>query len=755
MKRWLLMIAMFVSVGAAAAYPTAGAASSTEAVRFTDLQPASWAEGGIHYLADRGTIVGYGNGIYKPLHSITRAQAVTYLVRELYPDADPSGNSSFTDVTKKHMFYREIVIASEKGLAGGLPDGSFRPDAPISRGETAALLSRAYKITAGNRPGNLIDITGHWAETPIRLLASNGLVDGYPDGTFRPGRAVNRAEYAVFLARMIQHKRQQAIAAQHWDELLALMTLEEKAGQMLMPDIRMWQNKPTVEVNEGITAAVRDHRLGGLILFDKNIIGTEQLTTLNHKLQQLAGDVPFFIGIDQEGGVIKRIPGGTNLPGAMALGAARDAALSLEAGKVTGAELKALGINLNFAPVLDVNANADNPIIGIRSFGSDPDLVSELGTAFMKGLQSAGVMASAKHFPGHGDTTEDSHLGLPVVPHNRQRLEQVELRPFREAIKQGVDMIMTAHVAFPAIESRTLRSKKDGSNVHLPATLSDKVVTGLLRNELGFQGVVISDAFTMNAISEHFGEEEAVVMAATAGVDIILMPKDITAAFHAIIQAVHKGELEERQIDASVKRILKLKHAYGLFEAPVPLQQKLQDVRRIVSSPAHRATQQRIAESAVTVLQDGSGQLPYRMMGDDVIAIVAPNVLQAELIESLLQALDIPLRFTTHTFIQGESSRTAISEGIAEADFVIAASYQFRSPQSVYDWVGNQSLINDLNAQSKRYVLLSMGNPYELQLLRDVSAALAVYGAQEPNIAAGLKVIFGLAEARGVNPVSG
>lgn len=205
---------------------------------------------------------------------------------------------------------------------------------------------------------------------------------------------------------------------------------------MLMPDIRMWQNKPTTTINAGITSTVQDHKLGGLILFDKNIENREQLTTFNHQLQMLAGDIPLFLSIDQEGGSVGRIPGGTNLPGAMALGAVTDSALSLEAGKVTGAELKSLGVNLNFAPVLDVNVNPDNPVIGIRSFGSDAGLVSELGTAFMKGLQQEGVIATAKHFPGHGDTDVDSHLGLPVVAHDRQRLEQVELQPFREAIKQ-------------------------------------------------------------------------------------------------------------------------------------------------------------------------------------------------------------------------------------------------------------------------------------------------------------------------------
>ncbi|WP_274365544.1 glycoside hydrolase family 3 N-terminal domain-containing protein [Paenibacillus thermotolerans] len=755
MNNWQKFLAKLCFAGMVVFLAIVNVPGAEAAQRFTDLQNVSWAADDIHYLADRGTVAGYGSGSFKPLTSITRAQAVTYLVRELYPEATPSAERRYPDVPGTHMFHREIIIASDMGLAGGLPDGSFKPDAPISRAETVALLSRAYDLSAGNRQAKLRDIEGHWAEASIRLLASNGLVGGYSDGSFRPNRAVNRAEYAVFLSRVIQFKREQAIEAQDWDQLLSLMTLEEKAGQMLMPDIRMWQNKPTITANAGIASTVRDHRLGGLILFEKNITDMKQMTTLNHNLQELAGDIPLFLGIDQEGGVIKRIPGGTNLPGAMALGATRNSALSFEAGKVTGAELKALGVNLDFAPVLDVNVNPDNPIIGIRSFGSDPGLVSKLGVAFLKGLKQESVISAVKHFPGHGDTIEDSHLGLPVVAHDRGRLEQVELRPFREAIEQGADMIMTAHVAFPAIEDGTVRSKKDGSSISLPATLSRKVVTGLLRDELGFQGVVISDAFTMNGIAQHFGEEEAVVRAISAGVDIVLMPRNITDAFDAIVRAVKTGELQEQQLDASVKRILRLKHKYGLFAKPLPLplQSKLQNVQLVVGSASHRAIERRIAEAAVTALNDGGGRLAYQISDGDVVAVVAPNASQAQLIESLLKGLGLPRRFSVDTVIQGEASQEETARAITRADFVIAASYQFRSPLNKHNWPDYQALIHDLNTHSKPYVLLSLGNPYELIFLRDVSTALAVYGAEEPNISAGLRVIFGQSEAPGTLPV--
>lgn len=754
LKGWrrLSLVLGFTSILLVATHTNPGEAAAEQ--RFTDLGGAKWATDGIGYLADRGTVAGYGAGRFKPLLSITRAQAVTYLVRELYPEASPTNQKSFTDVPKSHRFQREIRIASDMGLAGGFPDGSFRPDEPISRAETAAMLTRAYPLAAGNLQTKLLDVRDHWAAASIQRLASNGLVGGYPDGTFKPNRSVNRAEYAVFLSRVIQFKRTQAIEGENWDALLSLMTLEEKAGQMLMPDIRMWQNKPTTAINAGITSAVQDHKLGGLILFDKNIESTEQLTTFNHQLQALAGDIPLFLSIDQEGGSVGRIPGGTNLPGAMALGAVADSALSLEAGKVTGAELKTLGVNLNFAPVLDVNVNPDNPVIGIRSFGSEAGLVSELGTAFMKGLQQEGVIATAKHFPGHGDTDVDSHLGLPVVAHDRQRLEQIELRPFREAIKQGVDMIMIGHIAFPALDNATVVSKKDGSKVVLPATLSKKVITGLLKEEMGFQGVVVSDAFTMKAIAEHFGEEEAVVRAVSAGVDIVLMPKNITGAHDAIVQAVNEGELSSQQIDRSVKRILQLKQAYGLFEPSRSLQVKLEQAKRTVGSKSHLAVEREIAEKSVTVLKAEDGQLPHPVTTDRIIAVVASTSVQAQQIESQLKALGLPKQTSVKTVVQGELSREEIAQATSKADFVIVSSNLSRAAQGSYNWAGYQAIIDDLNTRSTRYVLLSLGNPYELLHLRGVKNAIAVYGAQEPNLTAGLRVILGQNEARGKLPVT-
>lgn len=322
------------------------------------------------------------------------------------------------------------------------------------------------------------------------------------------------------------------------EKILEQMSLDEKVGQMLMPDLRMWEGTNTTAMNPGTAQLIKDYHLGGVILFGKNIVDQEQLIRFTDDLQKASGEIPLLIAIDQEGGNVSRIPGGTNMPGNMALGATGSKELAYQVGYTIGRELKELGINLNFAPVMDVNINPANQVIGIRSFGDDPRLVAELGVQYARGLQEAGVGAVAKHFPGHGDTDVDSHLGLPSILHDLDRLEAVELKPFREAIAAGVDMIMTAHVIFPVIDE-----------TGLPATLSYPVLTGLLRQEMGFEGVIVTDAFTMKAIADHFGESEAVVTAIKAGADLILMPRDVGLAHRSILEAVASGELSEEQIN--------------------------------------------------------------------------------------------------------------------------------------------------------------------------------------------------------------
>lgn len=720
--------------------------------RFNDLQYSKWAEDGIEYMAKRGTVAGYGDGKFKPAGLVTRAQAVTFLVRELYPEQleKPAEGTTYSDVPKTHAFNKEIAIASKNGLASGFPDGSFRPDAPLSRAEAAAFLTRAYSLSEGKQTANWSDTESHWAAAPILVMSSNGLVGGYSDGTYRPNQTVTRAEYAVFMSRLIQFERQAAIQAQDWDKLISYMTVSEQVGQMLMPDIRQWNGKVTTTVNEGLKSSIHNQDLGGLILFDKNIVDTRQVTTFTHNLQMESGDIPMFLGIDQEGGVIKRIPGGTNLPGQMALGATGDSALAEAAGLLTGEELKALGLNINFAPVLDINSNPDNPIIGMRSFSSDADLVTRLGLATITGLRQSGVIAAVKHFPGHGDTMVDSHLGLPVLTHNRERLESVELKPFQAAIENGVEMIMTAHIAFPAIDNEQVTSLKDGQRVPVPATLSKKVLNGLLREELGYEGVIISDAFTMDGIAEHFGEDQSVERAVNAGVDIILMPQNSAAAHQTLVNAVKNGTIPTETIHASVERILELKAKYGLFEHSESLTSKLAKLNQVIGSQGHREVEREIAERAVTLLASRDGKRPDSLQQGDRVVIVAAEEEQAKQLERQLKQASNNLSLKTDIALIGQAQT---KETVAKADYVILASYQFRNVASQFGWSAYQALINEMNTRNQRYTLLSLGNPYEMIYLKNIRSGLAVYGKQVPNTEAGINVLLGHQEATGKLPV--
>ncbi|MEK5643179.1 hypothetical protein BK138_02300 [Paenibacillus rhizosphaerae] len=733
----------------------AGSAAAEE--RFSDLQHSKWAEDGITYMAERGTVAGYGYGKFMPERQVTRAQAVTFMVRELYPQElqqEAGGGMTYTDVPKNHPFYLEIAIAAKHGLASGFPDSTFHPDAPMSRAETAAFLTRAYSLVKGQQPVTITDTAKHWAAAPILIMSSNGLIGGYSDSTFRPDRSVTRAEFAVFMSRVIRFERQGAIQAQDWDKLMSYMTVSEQVGQMLMPDIRQWNGQVTTAVNEGVKRSIHDQDLGGLILFDKNIVDARQVTTLTHDLQMEAGDIPLFLGIDQEGGVVKRIPGGTNLPGQMALGATGDTTLAEAAGRLTGEELKALGLQVNFAPVLDINSNPDNPIIGMRSFSSDPDLVTRLGLAEIQGLRQSGVIAGVKHFPGHGDTVVDSHLGMPVLSHDRERLDAVELKPFRSAIDNGVEMIMTAHIAFPAVDNEHVTSLKDGSSVPIPATLSKKVLTGLLRGELGYKGVIISDAFTMNAIAEHFGANQAVIRAVSAGVDIILMPQDPAAAHQTLVNAVKSGAIPIETIHSSVKRILELKAKYGLFDRSESLTQQLAALNGVIGSEKHRTVEQEIAQRAVTLLAGRDGAQPDSVRQGDRVAIVAADEEQAKQLERQLMQAANNLSLKTVTALVGQGKTNEALQAVDQADYVILASYQFRNVASQFGWADYQTLIDEMNKRNKRYTLLSLGNPYEMIYIKNIRSGIAVYGKQEPNTAAGIKVLLGQLKAGGVLPVT-
>lgn len=377
------------------------------------------------------------------------------------------------------------------------------------------------------------------ALTAIMILACTGCVmEKITENTIEDNAVVSQIE-------IVEEKKDEALV------ILESMTLEEKLGQMIIIGFN------GIKPDDTVIKIIQENHAGGVILFSRNIENSEQLTGLINELKDInsVNKLPLFISVDQEGGRVNRLPEGSkNFPSGKTLGRKNNRELSFKTGQDIGEALLSFGFNMDFAPVMDILSNPKNTVIGDRAFGSTPDIVSSLAVEIMKGLQSKNVISVIKHFPGHGDTSVDSHAKLPVVNHDITRLYDFELIPFKEAIENGADVIMAAHIKFPKIDD----SGK-------PATLSGKMLTDILRGDLEFTGVIITDDMEMGAISKNYSVEESSVDTVKAGADIILMCHSYEkqkTALEALKAAVENGEISIERIDESVDRIIRLKQKY-------------------------------------------------------------------------------------------------------------------------------------------------------------------------------------------------
>ena len=341
-------------------------------------------------------------------------------------------------------------------------------------------------------------------------------------------------------------------------ELIQSMSIEAKAGQVLIVAYRLNSiNEPMQQLDESIRKEMSELQPGGIILFSENIQDGEQTRNLIEEFQS-ASSIPLLITVDEEGGRVSRLSNNISdfpvLPPARVLGLAGDVLATHEMGRQLGTAMKHLGFNMNMAPVADVDSNESNPVIGDRSYGNDPVLVGDMATAMASGLWEAGIIPVLKHFPGHGDTDDDSHDGSVVLAHHRDRMESVELLPFKMGINAGLPAIMTAHIFVPSYDEQ------------MPATLSHKILTGLLRDSLGFEGIIITDALDMAAITNEWSSGEAAVKALVAGADLLLMPENPVEAHDAIVAAVVSGTLPVERLDEAVTRNLHLKLNGGLLD---------------------------------------------------------------------------------------------------------------------------------------------------------------------------------------------
>jgi beta-N-acetylhexosaminidase len=542
------------------------------------------------------------------------------------------------------------------------------------------------------------------------------------------------------------------------ERLISRMSLEEKVGQLFV--MRVYGHSATDPDQADVDANLKEigvrtaaeliarYHVGGIIYFSwaHNTRDPHQIADLSNGIQRAALDratpVPILISIDQEHGIVARIgEPATLMPGAMALGAGGSRSDARRAAHVAGTELAAMGIRQNYAPVADVNVNPANPVIGVRSFGADPRAVAGMVAAQVSGYQRAGVAATSKHFPGHGDTSVDSHYGLPTITHTREQWRTLDAPPFRAAIAAGIDSIMTAHIVVPALDP-----------AEDPATLSRPILTGILREQLGYDGVVVTDSLGMEGVRTKYGDDRVPVLALKAGCDQLLNPPKLAVAWNAVLAAVRSGEISEARIDESIRRILRLKAKLGLFHEPYVTHDA---VDRTVGTRPHLATADRIAERTTTLLLNEGGLLPLDSARRPNLLVVgadaaSPSGTTGPPTATLAGAL-AELGFTTTVLPTGTAPTTAkIDEAVAAAagkDAVVVGTYNVTATSS------QRTLVSRLAATGVPVVTVAIRNPYDIARLTGQRATLATYSWTDVELRAAARVIAGRARPEGRLPV--
>lgn len=555
-----------------------------------------------------------------------------------------------------------------------------------------------------------------------------------------PGRRLALATLAVSILAALAP---QAASADRLDSMIKRMTLEEKVGQLF---VTYGYGRTVADTDPAMVAAnQRDHgvdttqqlvqryHLGGVIYFawSSNLADPQQIAGLSNGIQRATG-IPALISTDQEHGIVVRMTApATEFPGSMALGAARKPRFARTVGAITAKELRAVGINQNFAPVADVNVNPANPVIGVRSFSSDPDLAARLTSAWVRGSEGERVAAAAKHFPGHGDTEIDSHTGIPEIDHTREEVDAIDLPPFRAAIDAGAEAIMTAHIVVPSLD--------DSGR---PATLSKPILTGVLRRELGFDGVIVTDSLRMEGVREMFGDDRVPIEAIKAGADMMLMPPSIDVAYNSVLGAVRSGEIPVRRLDESVRRILTLKRRLGLFDDPMVDEGA---VGSVVGNPEHLRAAEDITERTTTLVKDDADALPLEADGNALVTgfgVTTTATLAAELTQRGLAAEAHQTGSNpTDAAIADAKARAAAS------DVVVVTTNNARISAQ------QQKLVHELVATGKPVIAGAVGEPYDIAYFTEAPTYLTTYGSRPVSLRALAKVLFGEARPRGRLPV--
>jgi beta-N-acetylhexosaminidase len=531
---------------------------------------------------------------------------------------------------------------------------------------------------------------------------------------------------------------------QAWvDKTLAEMTLREKIGQLIQVRVYGKFLNQQDETFKDLKEKIAQYHIGGVVLYAGNIY--ESAILLNEL--QSCSKVPLLVSADFERGASFRIEDTTSFPWNMAVGATGNEEFAYEQGMITARESRALGVHWLFAPVVDVNNNPDNPVINIRSYGEDPQLVARLGSAFIRGARAGGTLTTAKHFPGHGDTATDTHIGLAVVPSDIERLDSVELVPFKSAIEAGVDAVMTAHVAVPEV----------AENPAVPATLSKEILTDLLRHKLQFDGIVITDALEMGGIRNKYWSGLAAVRAFQAGADVIMLPTNVAAAVNEIERAFEMGLIPVERIDASVTRILRAKSSLGLHRNRTVSIDRLED---IVASPENEAFAQKIADHSITVVKNDDSLLPVNPVDNPMIfSLVLDSGLATdpgEIFQSEMREVYPSLLTEWANARVSEDQIDRIMKYAEHSDLIVCATFaRVASGRNIISIPeGQQEIIEKLLKTKKPFVWIAFGNPYVLERFPKVGTYLCTFSYSDVSQHAAVKAISGAIPVTGKMPVS-
>jgi beta-N-acetylhexosaminidase len=545
-----------------------------------------------------------------------------------------------------------------------------------------------------------------------------------------------------------QSLTESAIAAR-W---MKSLTLREKVAQLVVVQFNGRPQNPRSRDGRKFANLMAREHVGGLVLINTpngrpgNRADPFEVAGFLNSLQS-AAKVPLIVAGDFERGVSMRVDLTTIFPHAMAFTATGDSNLARQEGEITAKEARALGFHWIFFPDADVNNNPDNPIINIRSYGENPSDVSRMVTAFIEGAHSAKgprVLVTAKHFPGHGDTATDTHFNLATIQGDRARLEQVEWVPFRAAIQSGVDSVMSAHLSVPAVE-----------NPELPATLSPKLLTGILRGEMGFKGLIVTDALQMGGIAHGFTVGETAVRALEAGADVLLMPSDPVVAINGVMAALKSGRLTAKRIEDSVSRLLAAKARLGLGTKKLV---DIEAIRALIDTEESNAVARQVADRSVTLLRNQNQAVPLKSPQSTAFFLLAERrgsvegeAMAAELLRRVPGAMIVPL----DAGMSETELQTAV-QNAADATLYVVAAFA-----SVAAFRGNVPLggalpqmVQSLIATKKPVVMVALGNPYLLRTFPDVAGYLTGFSTVPPSEVAAVKALFGEIPIRGKLPVT-